>query len=108
MLSIIGIIVLASSVNLIELACSLGFPLIFTELLNINNIHGITKLIYLLIYIFFYMIDDIIVFSVSMFTLEATGVTNKYNKLCTLVSGLIMIVMGLLLLFKPDWLMLNF
>ena len=108
MLSIVGIIVLASSVNLIELACSLGFPLIFTELLSINNIHGITKLIYLLIYIFFYMIDDIIVFSVSMFTLEATGVTNKYNKLCTLVSAIIMIAMGLLLLLKPDWLMLNF
>lgn len=108
MLSIVGIIVLASSVNLIELACSLGFPLIFTELLTINNIHGITKLIYLLIYIFFYMIDDIIVFSVSMFTLEATGVTNKYNKLCTLVSAIIMIAMGLLLLLKPDWLMLNF
>lgn len=108
MLSVIGIIVLAATVNLIELACSLGFPLIFTEILSINNIDGLMKIIYLLIYIFFYMIDDIVVFSISMFTLEATGITNKYNKLCTLVSSIIMIIMGLLLIFKPEWLMLNF
>ena len=108
MLSFFGIAILAVSVNLIELACSLGFPLIFTEMLSINNITGFTKILYLLIYIFFYMIDDILVFAISMITAEATGITNKYNKLCTLVSAIIMIVMGLLLLFKPDWLMFNF
>lgn len=107
-LSMIGIIALAASVNLIELACSLGFPLIFTEILAINNITGITKIIYLLIYIFFYMIDDMVVFAISMITVEATGITNKYNKLCTLVSAIIMILIGLLLLLKPNWLMLNF
>ena len=106
--AMIGIITLAVSVNLIELACSLGFPLIFTEILTINKIKGISKIIYLLIYIFFYMIDDMVVFGISMITAEATGVTNKYNKLCTLISAIIMILMGILLLFKPDWLMLNF
>lgn len=108
LLSLVGISILAASVNLIELACSLGFPVIFTEILSINNVNGILRIIYLLIYIFFYMIDDMVVFTVSMFTLEATGVTNKYNKLCTLVSSIIMIIMGLLLILKPSWLMLNF
>lgn len=106
--SFIGIIVLATTVNLIELACSLGFPVIFTEILSINNIEGLSKIIYLLIYILFYMIDDLVVFIISMVTLEATGITNKYNKLCTLVSAIIMLIMGTLLIFKPDWLMLNF
>ena len=103
-----GIILLAASVNLIELACSLGFPVIFSEVLTVNEISGITRIIYLLIYIFFYMIDDMVVFSISMVTLEATGITNKYNKLCTLISAIIMIIMGILLLIKPEWLMLNF
>lgn len=107
-LSLLGIIVLAASVNLIEMACSLGFPLVFNEVLTVNSITGFTKIICLLIYILFYMIDDIVVFTISMVTLEATGVTNKYNKLCTLISAIIMIVMGLLLIIKPDWLMFNF
>ena len=108
LIAFFGIIILAATVNLIELACSLGFPVIFTEILNINNINGFTKIIYLLIYILFYMLDDIIVFTISMVTLEATGITNKYNKLCTLISAIIMILMGLLLIIKPEWLMLNF
>ena len=107
-LALIGTIVLAASVNLIELACSLGFPLIFSEILNINHISGLSRIIYLIIYIIFYMIDDIAVFTISMITLTATGITNKYNKLCTLVSSIIMIIMGILLIVKPDWLMLNF
>lgn len=107
-LALIGVIVLAASVNLVELACSLGFPVIFAEILDINKITGFSKIMYLLLYILFYMLDDIIVFTISMVTLQATGITNKYNKLCTLVSSIIMIIMGILLLFKPDWLMLNF
>lgn len=107
-LTLCGIIALAVSVNLIELTCSLGFPVIFTEILSINKIDGILRIIYLLIYVFFYMIDDLVVFTISMFTLEATGITNKYNKLCTLVSSIIMILIGTLLLIKPEWLMLNF
>lgn len=107
-LSIVGISTLAISVNLIELACSLGFPMIFTEMLTINNITGISRILYLLLYVFFYMIDDMVVFTISMITLQATGITNKYNKLCALVSSIIMIIMGLLLIFKPEWLMLNF
>ena len=108
MLSIIGVIVLGASVNLIEMACSLGFPLVFNEVLTVNNVVGVTRIIYLLIYIFFYMIDDIVVFAISMITLEATGITNKYNKLCTLISAIIMIIMGVLLILKPEWLMFNF
>lgn len=107
-LALVGIIVLAVTVNLIELACSLGFPMIFSEILSMNSITGISRIIYLLIYIFFYMIDDMVVFTISMVTLEATGITNKYNKLCTLVSSIIMIIMGLLFLIKPEWIMLNF
>ena len=107
-IALFGVIILAASVNLIELACSLGFPVIFTEILSLNNISGLTRIIYLLLYILFYMIDDIVVFTISMITVEATGITNKYNKLCTLVSAILMIIMGLLLIFKPEWLMMNF
>lgn len=106
--AIIGVIALAVSVNLVELACSLGFPIVFSEIMAINNIDQVASIGYTLLYILFYMIDDIAVFTISMITLEATGITNKYNKLCTLISGLIMTIMGILLIVKPEWIMLNF
>ena len=107
-LAIIGTIILASSVNLVELACSLGFPTIFIEMLSINNIHGIARIVYLLIYLFFYLIDDLVVFLIAVFTLKSKGISTKYNKFVNLVGGILMILMGVLLIFKPEWIMLNF
>ena len=103
-----GIIALAISVNMVELACSAGFPTIFNEILVANNVTGIARILYLLLYVFFYMIDDMIVFTMSISTLTIAGVTTKYNKLVKIIGGILMIVMGLLLIFKPDWIMLNF
>lgn len=108
LLAILGTIVLASSVNLVELACSLGFPTIYLELLTLNNIHGITKIIYLILYIFFYLIDDLVVFLIAVFTLKSKGISTRYNKLVNLIGGILMIIMGVLLIFKPEWIMLNF
>lgn len=108
LLAIIGTIVLASSVNLIELACSLGFPTIYLELLSLNNVQGLSKIIYLLLYILFYLIDDLVVFLIAVFTLKSKGISTRYNKFVNLIGGILMILMGILLIFKPEWIMLNF
>lgn len=103
-----GTIILATSVSLVEMACSLGFPTIFLELLSINNIHSFLKVTYLLIYILFYLIDDIVVLFLSIKAFETKGISTKYNKYVHLIGGLIMILMGVLLIFKPEWIMFNF
>lgn len=103
-----GTIILATSVNLIEMACSLGFPTIFLEILSINNIHNFLKITYLLIYILFYLIDDIVVLFLSIKAFEAKGISTKYNKYVHLIGGIIMVLMGILLIFKPEWIMFNF
>lgn len=107
-LTILGTIILAVSVNIVELACSLGFPTIFLELLSINGVTGFTKIIYLLIYILFYILDDLIIFLIAFFTLQTKGISTKYNKFVNLVGGVLMILMGILLIFKPEWIMFNF
>ncbi|MDD2409985.1 MAG: hypothetical protein PHD03_04645 [Bacilli bacterium] len=98
-LAIIAMILLAASVNIIELACSLGFPMIFAEILALNNIEGFTRIGYLLLYIIIYMIDDIVVFVIAMITLNLIGISTKYSKYSHLIGGIIMIIMGVLLLF---------
>lgn len=107
-LALIGVIGLAISVNLVELACSAGLPIVFTQLLAINNIIGIKALFYTAIYILFFLLDDIIVFSVAMYSMKLTGISTKYNKYSHLLGGLIMLLIGILLILKPNWLMFNF
>ena len=45
-LAIIGVIILAVSVNIVELACSAGLPVMFIEILSINNLTIVEEIIY--------------------------------------------------------------
>jgi len=107
-IALLGIIVLAASVNIVELMCSIGLPLLFTQILAMNNLSGASYMAYMLLYIVFFLIDDIIVFVVSMVTLKVTGITTKYTKYSHLIGGIIMLLIGLLLIVKPEILMFNF
>ena len=107
-LSVLGIIALAVSVNLIELACSTGLPLIFTQILAFNDLSSFEYTTYMLLYILFFLIDDIVIFVVAMLTLNIKGISSKYGKYSHLIGGIIMILIGLLMIFKPEWLMFNF
>lgn len=107
-LAILGVIGLAISVNIVELACSAGLPVLFANILAINNLSPTMSMAYMLIYIFFFLLDDLIVFTIAMITLKLTGVTTKYSKFTHLIGGIIMLLIGLLLIFKPEWIMFNF
>ena len=107
-LALIGIIVLAAGVNLLELLCSLGIPVVFTQVLAINNLNVLHYMIYILLYLIFFMIDDFIVFIIAMTTLKVTGISNRYTKWSHLIGGIFMALLGILMLFKPAWIMFNF
>ena len=100
-----GIILLAFAVNLVELVCSAGFPAVFTQVLSLSDLASWQYYGYILLYIFFFMIDDIIIFAIAMFTLKATGISTKYGKWSKLIGGVLMLILGILLIFKPEWLM---
>lgn len=104
-LALLGIVLLAGAVNLVELVCSAGLPAVYTKVLTLSNLPVWQYYLYLLLYIFIFMLDDMIVFAIAMITLRATGLTTKYTRLSHLIGGLLMLIIGLLLLFKPGWLM---
>jgi glutaredoxin len=104
-LSLGGIIALAFVVNLVELICSAGLPAIYTQILVLNNLSGWQHYFYILFYILFFMLDDLFVFFVAMITLQMTGITTKYSKYSRLIGGILMFIIGLLMIFKPQWLM---
>ena len=106
--AILGVMVLAACVNLIELLCSLGLPVLFTQILVLNNVSSFWKYMYSFIYVFFFLIDDVIIFIIAMKTLEIKTISNKVGKYAHLIGGIIMLLIGILMLFKQEWLMLNF
>ena len=107
-LAILGVILLAVSVNIVELACSAGLPVMFTQILSMNNLTVIQEILYIALYMLFFLIDDLVVFFIAVRTMQVTGVSTKYGKISKLVGGILLLLIGILLIFKPEWLMFNF
>ena len=108
LLAVLGIILLAISVNLIELLCSLGLPVMYTEMLGLNDLSSFQYGFYMFIYLLFFLIDDLIIFFIAMKTLKLKGISNKYMKYSHLIGGTIMLLIGILMILKPSWLLFNF
>lgn len=99
---LLGIAVVAAGINMVELFCSLGFPLAYTKILASHNLPNYQYYLSLLVYIFFYMLDDLLIFLIAVFTLRVTKVSEKYLKLIKLISGAVLLILGLIMLFRPE------
>ena len=107
-LALVGIIILACSVNLIELACSSALPTFFITILGMNDLNVMQYALYIFVYILFFLLDDIIVFLVATLTFKMTAISNKYNKYSHLIGGVICLVIAILLAFFPGIIMFSF
>lgn len=105
LLAILGLVALAFAVNLVELMCSAGFPAIFTSVLAFSQLATWKYYWYIFLYLLMFMIDDIVVFVIAMLTLESNLVGQKYAKYSKLIGGILMILIGALLILKPELLM---
>ncbi|NLG06427.1 MAG: hypothetical protein GX559_01870 [Candidatus Pacebacteria bacterium] len=103
--SLLGIILLAFSVNLLELVCSAGLPAVYTKLLSMHNLTKFEHYSYLLLYILVFMLDDVLVFVITMISMKRVTLSTKYAHYAHLVGGIMMLIIGLLMLFKPEWIM---
>ena len=107
-LALLGIILLSASINLLEALCSLGLPLMFTQVLAINELSMLHRGFYIGLYIFFFMLNELLIFSIAMKTMSIKAISNRYTKYANLIGGIIMILLGLLMALRPEWLMFNF
>jgi thiol-disulfide isomerase/thioredoxin len=105
LLALLGIVLLAFAVNLVELVCSAGLPAVYTQVLALSDLSTWQYYGYILLYILFFMLDDIVVFAIAMTTLKLTGISTKYSRYSNIIGGVLMVIIGLLLIFKPEWLM---
>ena len=105
--SILAILLIAFSVNVIEFACSIGIPQAYTKILEMNNLIFWERQWYILIFSLGYMFDDVVVFGLAIWgysKLQAHGA--KYANLSLLIGGVLMAALGALLIFAPSALVL--
>ncbi|MEG6508633.1 glutaredoxin [Methyloligella sp. 2.7D] len=102
LLAILGIVVLAVAVNMIEFLCSAGIPAVYTQMLSLSDLSTPAYYAYLALYIFVFMLDDAIVFIAAMATLQASGLAATYSRYSHLIGGVVLAAIGLLLILRPE------
>lgn len=97
---LLAIISLAFVVNSIEFLCSAAVPAIYTHILSISPLNTVQYYLYILLYDFFFMLDDLIIFSVAAFA-ATSSLGERYAAYAKPISGIIMLTVGIVLTFFP-------
>ncbi len=104
--AIFGAAVLATLVQIVEFMCASGFPALFTRILMLKQLDSLSYYGYLLLYDVAYMLDDVIVLAIGIITLSQRRLQEKEGRWLKLVSGLVMVGLGVCLLlgkYISDW-----
>jgi glutaredoxin len=99
-----GVVVLAVLVNTIELLCTAGFPAVYTQILALRQLPWWEYYGYLALYNVAYMLDDALMVTIAVVTLGRRKLQEREGRWLKLISGLVMLALGLVLLARPDWL----
>jgi len=93
---------LAIFASLIELPCTAGFPIIYTGILTgkyLNN--SFQYYAYLAFYDIVYVLPLLVIVNIFGFFLKSKQITTKQVQIIKFIGGIIMILLGVILLFKP-------
>jgi glutaredoxin len=94
--------ILAVFVNIIELACTAGFPAIFTKILADRNEPVLLKYLYMALYNVMYVQPLLLIVVIFVLTMGHFRMKESQARILKLISGVLMLVLGLLLLFRPE------
>ncbi len=97
-----GTIVLAAVANSYELLCTAGFPMVFTRILTLHSLTHAEYYLYLAFYNVVYVIPLAVIVTIFVITLGSRKLTAWQGRILKLVSGLMMLCLGLALLINPD------
>jgi hypothetical protein len=96
--AIIGTVILAGLVQIVEFMCTSGFPALYTRILTLQQLDRASYYGYLLLYNAAYMLDDVIVLTIGVVMLSRHRLQEKEGRWLKLISGMVMVGLGVYLL----------
>lgn len=102
--AMVGIVVLAGLVNMIELLCTAGFPALYTQILAMQQLPMWEYYGYLVLYNLAYILDDSVMVATAVITLSRRKLQERAGRWLKLTGGSVMIGLGIMLLLRPQWL----
>jgi hypothetical protein len=95
-------VVLALAANFYELLCTAGFPMVYTRVLTMSEASPVARYAWLALYNLIYVLPLGLIVLAFVGTLGARKLTEREGRLLKLLSGVMMLELGLLLLVAPE------
>lgn len=99
---VFGTVVLAVAANSYELLCTAGFPMVYTRVLTLNDLSPIQYYGYIAAYNVAYVTPLFFIVLAFTATLGSRKLGESEGRFLKLLSGVMMLFLGLLLVFSPD------
>jgi len=96
-----GTIILAIAANGYELLCTAGFPMVYTRVLTLNQLDTLTYYLYLVAYNVVYIIPLSLIVLFFSVTLGSRKLREREGKMLKLMSGNMMLCLGIMLVYVP-------
>lgn len=101
---LLGTTVLAIVANSYELLCTAGFPMVFTRVLTLRQLPTWLYYSYLGLYNLAYIVPLLVIVCIFSLTLGSHKLSELEGRMLKLLSGMMMLALGLMLLLQPVWL----
>ena len=94
-------VVLAAGVSMVEFSCTAGFPVLWVNLLTAQNVGIASFVLLLLLYMFIYQLDELVIFFSAVASLKASRLEEKHGRLLKLAGGMLMLALSVVMLANP-------
>jgi len=98
----IGTVTLALAANSYDLLCTAGFPMVYTRVLTLNALSGWEYYGWLVAYNLIYVLPLLAIVLLFTFTLGSRKLSERQGRVLKLLSGTMMVGLGLVMLFAPE------
>jgi cytochrome c biogenesis protein CcdA len=106
-LLVAGTAALAFLVNLAEFGCTIGLPAVYTRVLTLQETGLAGKYLFMALYNVVYVVPLAAVLAAFVFTFGKFRLSERHGRILKIVTGLVMLALGLLLTFRPGYLMFS-
>ena len=95
-------IILAIVANSYELLCTAGFPMVYTRILTLRSLSIDSYYLYLLLYNLIYILPLLIIVVFFTIKLGSRKLSEKEGMVLKLLSGVMMLMLGVLIIVSPQ------
>ena len=97
-----GTVVLAVAANSYELLCTSGFPMVYTRALTLTDLPTAAFYGYLALYNLIYIIPLLVIVGLFSVRFGSRKLSEREGRVLKLLSGLMMLSLGIALVFAPE------